>query len=69
MRKLFAAGSSLLSNVGVVAPKQEYEIDGRVVVQEQLLSEGGFGYVYRARDRATGEVFALKKMLCQDKEG
>ncbi len=31
-------------------------------------ASGGFAYVYLAEDFSTGEQFALKRMLCQDKE-
>lgn len=39
----------------------------RVLVQNQL-AEGGFSFVYAARDERTGEMFALKKVMCQDSE-
>jgi serine/threonine kinase 16 len=32
------------------------------------IAQGGYSYVYHARDAATGEVFALKKILCQTEE-
>jgi len=46
-----------------------WEINGRQIQEGKQLSEGGFAYVSHAKDVATGELFALKKMLCQDKEG
>ncbi|GAB5033384.1 nak mpsk protein kinase [Nannochloropsis oceanica] len=41
---------------------------GRRVRIKKQLAEGGFGYVYLAQDAHTGEVYALKKMLCQVRE-
>lgn len=32
------------------------------------IAQGGFSFVYRARDAMTGEAFALKKILCQTDE-
>lgn len=31
------------------------------------IAEGGFSFVYRARDATSGEHYALKKVLCQVK--
>lgn len=39
----------------------------RVVVSSEI-AQGGFSFVYRARDTDTGEPFALKKILCQTDE-
>ena len=33
-----------------------------------LTGAGGFAYVSSAEDCATGELFAVKRMLCQDRE-
>ncbi|TFJ81000.1 hypothetical protein NSK_007643 [Nannochloropsis salina CCMP1776] len=41
---------------------------GRKVRIVKQLAEGGFGYVFLAQDRRTGEAFALKRMLCQTQE-
>lgn len=41
---------------------------GRRVMVKKRLAEGGFGYVYLAQDAQTGELCALKKMLCQTRE-
>ena len=46
-----------------------YRIGTRHVEVLQKISEGGFAYVYKAQDRATGEIFALKKIMCQSQEG
>lgn len=47
---------------------QALTVAGRQVVQGRCLADGGFAYVYEARDRQTGEVLALRKVLCQDAE-
>eukprot|EP00927_Polykrikos_kofoidii_P023882 TRINITY_DN21843_c1_g1_i1.p1 TRINITY_DN21843_c1_g1~~TRINITY_DN21843_c1_g1_i1.p1 ORF type:complete len:360 (+),score=38.95 TRINITY_DN21843_c1_g1_i1:50-1129(+) len=39
---------------------------GQRVSVGKLLAEGGFSYVYVARDLSLGTHFALKKMICQD---
>lgn len=44
-------------------PKQ-YNIEGRIIQEDKLLSEGGYGYIWRAVDTKTREVFALKKSYC-----
>ncbi|TMW58672.1 hypothetical protein Poli38472_010231 [Pythium oligandrum] len=41
---------------------------GRTVVVGTEIAQGGFSFVYNARDAATGEAFALKKILCQTEE-
>ncbi|RLN57132.1 hypothetical protein BBJ29_006441 [Phytophthora kernoviae] len=41
---------------------------GRLVVISSEIAQGGFSFVYRARDTDTGEAFALKKILCQTNE-
>jgi serine/threonine protein kinase len=47
---------------------KQYSIGGKVLQEERLISEGGFGFVYLAREISTNEQYVLKKMLCQDKE-
>lgn len=32
------------------------------------IAQGGYSYVYNARDTLTGEAFALKKILCQSED-
>ena len=44
---------------------ERYKIGSRFIQEETLLSEGGYGYVWKAFDTKTKEVFAVKKMLCQ----
>jgi len=45
-----------------------HTIGNRTVVEDRKLAEGGFGIVFAAHDVDTGEEFALKKILCQDRE-
>lgn len=45
-----------------------YDIGERRLIEEGPLSEGGFAFVVQVRDASSGEVFALKKVLCQDEE-
>eukprot|EP00128_Syssomonas_multiformis_P018134 Colp12_sorted_trinity150504_noHs@3221 len=41
-------------------------LNGRQLYVKQTLGEGGFSFVYLVEDARTGELFALKKMACQD---
>jgi len=43
---------SVLTNVSsfLISPKTQHTIDTYTVVEEKLLSEGGFAYVYRVHD-------------------
>uniref|UniRef100_K3XCD8 Protein kinase domain-containing protein n=1 Tax=Globisporangium ultimum (strain ATCC 200006 / CBS 805.95 / DAOM BR144) TaxID=431595 RepID=K3XCD8_GLOUD len=41
---------------------------GRTVVVGSEIAQGGYSYVYNARDTLTGEAFALKKILCQTED-
>lgn len=43
-------------------------IEGREVLQESLLADGGFAYVYRGREVRTGEPLAIRRTLLQDSE-
>jgi len=43
-------------------------IKNRELEEIKLISQGGYAYVFQVRDVATGEVFALKKMICQNAE-
>merc|ERR1719326_1631133 len=46
---------------------RQFEIGGRTLMQERQLNEGGFAFVYLARDIHTDEQFVLKVIPCQDK--
>ncbi|KAJ0408969.1 hypothetical protein P43SY_002848 [Pythium insidiosum] len=41
---------------------------GRTVALGAEIAQGGYSYVYHARDTSTGEHMALKKILCQTEE-
>ncbi|EAR98084.1 protein kinase (macronuclear) [Tetrahymena thermophila SB210] len=47
---------------------QQHVIRGRVIQEEKILSEGGFGYIWKAYDVNTRESFALKRMICQGED-
>jgi AP2-associated kinase len=47
---------------------RQYRIGNRVLQEERLLSEGGYGFVFLVRDINSGEYFVVKRMLCQDRE-
>lgn len=38
------------------------------VVVGSEIAQGGYSFVYNARDTLTGEAFALKKILCQTED-
>jgi AP2-associated kinase len=43
-------------------------IGSRDIEEIKLISQGGYAYVFEVRDVQTGEIFALKKMICQSPE-
>ncbi|CRH02891.1 serine/threonine protein kinase, putative [Plasmodium relictum] len=45
-----------------------YNINGRTIREEKLISEGAYSFVYMAKDLNTNKGFTLKKTICQDKE-
>ncbi|CAJ1410587.1 unnamed protein product [Effrenium voratum] len=45
-----------------------FTVAGREVIQESLIADGGFAYVYRGRDAQTGEALAIRRALLQDAE-
>eukprot|EP00400_MALV-I_sp_L67-5_P000829 gene829-1114_t len=55
-----------LKGIGASQPKRSYVFGNRQIAEEALIAEGGYAYVYKARDVNTNEVYALKKFLCQD---
>ncbi|CEM08694.1 unnamed protein product [Vitrella brassicaformis CCMP3155] len=66
---LVQAAQNLRANVrGKLGSGRTYQIGERVVWEERKLSEGGFAFVFVVRDTGSGEEYALKKILCQDKE-
>ena len=65
--KEFARDIASGSNEGLSTGRQ-YIINGKSVVEEKLLSEGGFGFVYLVRDQNGSSKYVVKKILCMDKE-
>lgn len=45
----------------------EIKLNGRTIQIEKLLGEGGFSFVYLARDKSSGREFALKKVSYRHK--
>lgn len=52
--------------LGSVGGRVEAAIAGRLVVQGDLLADGGFAFVYRGSDARTGEELAIRRALVQD---
>ncbi|KAF8820169.1 Tyrosine kinase-like (TKL) protein [Cardiosporidium cionae] len=46
----------------------QYNINDKIIRDEKLLSEGAFAFVWSARDIRSNKLYALKKILCQDRE-
>lgn len=45
-----------------------YDINGKTIREEKLLSEGAYSFVYLAKDLNTNKTYTIKKTICQDKE-
>lgn len=45
-----------------------YTLGKRNIREDKLLSEGAFGYIWKAVDTNSGEVFALKRVICTNEE-
>eukprot|EP00931_Biecheleriopsis_adriatica_P066298 TRINITY_DN40692_c0_g1_i1.p1 TRINITY_DN40692_c0_g1~~TRINITY_DN40692_c0_g1_i1.p1 ORF type:complete len:862 (+),score=172.89 TRINITY_DN40692_c0_g1_i1:49-2634(+) len=45
---------------------RQFSINGRTVVEDRQISEGGFAYVWLVHDVRTNQELVLKKILCQD---
>lgn len=56
------AGSSSAGNANSNLTSGTIKLNGRNVQIVRLLGEGGFSFVYLARDRESGREFALKKV-------
>ena len=41
-------------------PSQTYKIAGKTIVQGDIISEGGYGYVYKAHDKANQSMNLIK---------
>jgi len=48
--------------------QEEVDLNGRTLRVARLLGEGGYSFVYLAKDVHSGKEFALKKMICQSSE-
>eukprot|EP01017_Pseudomicrothorax_dubius_P048140 TRINITY_DN870_c0_g1_i27.p1 TRINITY_DN870_c0_g1~~TRINITY_DN870_c0_g1_i27.p1 ORF type:complete len:526 (-),score=124.53 TRINITY_DN870_c0_g1_i27:62-1639(-) len=53
---------------GIPKIPKRLRVGSHEVEEETLISEGGYGYIWRVRDVRSGEIFALKKMICQNTE-
>ena len=58
-------GTILIANMADINMLQ---VDNQKLTIESIVAEGGFGYVYKVRDRDTNSLFALKKINSSDKE-
>jgi cyclin G-associated kinase len=71
---LKSAAAAVVSNVQQAAAQAAQaaappiQVGERCVVVKEQLGEGGFAYVSLVEDIQTGETFAMKRMLCQDRE-
>jgi len=45
-----------------------YVVGSHTIVEEDLLGEGGYAFIWRVRDVSTGKHYALKKLLCQNQD-
>ncbi|ETW47992.1 NAK protein kinase [Plasmodium falciparum MaliPS096_E11] len=45
-----------------------YNINGKTIREEKLISEGAYSFVYMAKDLNTNRAYTIKKTICQDKE-
>ncbi|SOV17115.1 serine/threonine protein kinase, putative [Plasmodium sp. gorilla clade G2] len=45
-----------------------YNINGKTIREEKLISEGAYSFVYMAKDLNTNKSYTIKKTICQDKE-
>lgn len=64
IKKLFYILSFFFENTKYDMKLNTYNIEGRTIREEKLLSEGGYGYIFKVVDINTREVFALKKSYC-----
>ena len=62
-----AAEKAAAAAAELAAGTKSVTIEERQYVLTSLIAEGGFAYVYKARDVASGERFAVKKVITQDR--
>ena len=65
--KAAADTAKAAADTALAASSKSVTIEGRQYLLTRLIAEGGFAYVYWARDAASGERYAVKKVLAQDR--
>lgn len=45
-----------------------YNINGKTIKEDNLISEGAYSFVYLANDLNTNKIYTIKKTICQNKE-
>ncbi|KEG03824.1 NAK protein kinase [Plasmodium vinckei vinckei] len=45
-----------------------YNINGKTIKEDKLISEGAYSFVYLANDLNTNKTYTIKKTICQNKE-
>mmetsp|Transcript_26655 Transcript_26655/g.49938 ORF Transcript_26655/g.49938 Transcript_26655/m.49938 type:complete len:565 (-) Transcript_26655:49-1743(-) len=59
--------SSLLKKTTKTIIHDRFEINGEVYMEDALIGEGAYAYVFRVKD-SHGKTFALKKLICQTED-
>jgi len=49
-------------------PKNEWKIKDKIIQEERKLAEGAFAFVWLSKDVHSGQEYALKKILCPDRD-
>lgn len=44
---------------------RQYNIGDKTVIEERIISEGGFAFVWIVRDISSHQEMAMKRILCQ----
>jgi serine/threonine protein kinase len=65
--KVAADTAKAAADTALAASSKSVMIEERQYLLLGLIAEGGFAYVYRARDAASGEKLAVKKVIAQDR--
>lgn len=68
LRVIPQSGSSTVDRITQRAGGHKYVIEGRAVQEVKQINEGGFAFVWTARDLDTKEALALKKIVVHDKK-
>ena len=64
--KVAADTAKAAADTALAASSKSVMIEERQYLLLGLIAEGGFAYVYRARDAASGETLAVKKVIASD---